>query len=63
MGAEDFAAPGRPVVRALLVDAPYPQAVCLLHLDGGDAEQFDLIEAAEAPEGRLSTGLRCFRGW
>ena len=74
-GAEDFAAPGRPVVRAMLVDAPFPQSVCLLQIapvltdEGGSlphgriVELFDLMEVAEVAEGRLTGGLRCFRGW
>ena len=75
MGAKEFKDPGRPIAKAMLIDAPYPQSVCLLHFapattdQGGsssgelEVKQFDLLDAAELDEGQLAQGIHCFRGW
>ena len=75
VGVKEFKDPGRPVAKAMLVDAPYPQSVCLLHFapvttgqsgsssEGPGMKQFDLLDAAELEEGQLAHGIHCFRGW
>lgn len=76
MGAEEFEDPGRPIAKAVLIDAPYPQSVCLLHAasvtrdqsegsssDGVDVKHFDLLDAAELEKGQVAQGIHCFRGW